>query len=96
MKDVLAIAGDMSDDELVELVASHHPTRVTVLIPGDTPAWALDESPAGHAVSDRLAALLAAMERVTGATVVGIAGSREQLRGWRFDCELGARPLLAA
>lgn len=96
MSDVLAIAGEMGDEELVELVASRHPTRVTVLVPSDSPTWAHDESPAGRRASDRLAALLAAIERVTGATVVGIAGSRAELLGWRFDVELGGRPLLAA
>ena len=39
----------------------------------------------------RIAGLLARIERRTGAIVVGIAGNREQLRGWRFDRVVGAR-----
>jgi len=45
---------------------------------------------------DRLARLLAAIERRTGAVVVGLAGDRSQLLGWRFDRELAARLPLAA
>jgi hypothetical protein len=41
------------------------------------------------ALRDRIANLLAAIERRTGAVVVGLAGSREQLRGWRFDRIVG-------
>ena len=46
--------------------------------------------------SDRLARLLAAIEQRTGAVVVGLAGSREQLRGWRFDRIVGAHGPIAA
>jgi hypothetical protein len=35
------------------------------------------------------ARLLTAIEQRTGAVVVGLAGSREQLRGWRFDRVVG-------
>jgi hypothetical protein len=41
-------------------------------------------------LSDRAAGRLAeAIERRTGAVVVGVASSREQLRGWRFDRVVG-------
>jgi hypothetical protein len=39
---------------------------------------------------DRLAKLLTAIEQRTGAVVVGLAGSREQLKGWRFDRIVGS------
>ena len=48
------------------------------------------------ALRDRLAALMALIERRTGATVVGVAGDREQLLGWRFDRELSSRLPVAA
>jgi hypothetical protein len=34
---------------------------------------------------------MAAIEGQTGATVLGLAGERSQLLGWRFDRELAAR-----
>jgi hypothetical protein len=40
--------------------------------------------------------LMAAIERLTGATVTGLAGSRDQLIGWRFDREIGGRAPIAA
>jgi hypothetical protein len=39
---------------------------------------------------------MAAIERLTGATVTGLAGSRDQLIGWRFDREIGGRTPIAA
>ncbi|MGH2859813.1 MAG: hypothetical protein ACRDMJ_20245 [Solirubrobacteraceae bacterium] len=92
MSDLLAVFGKTgSDSELVGEIARLHPTRVTVLIEDVDPDWAMDESPSGLRLRDRLAALLAAIERRTGATVTGLAGSRSQLRGWRFDREVGGR-----
>jgi hypothetical protein len=76
--DVLAIVGRPEEDpELLEQVAGAHPTRVTLLA---------DESVAGEA---RTARLIGAIEQRTGAAIVGLARSREQLRGWRFDCIVG-------
>jgi hypothetical protein len=69
---------------------------VTVLVEGTQGDWASDESRTGNALRDRLAALLAAIEQRTGAVVVGLAGSREQLRGWRFDRVVGGRTPLSA
>ena len=65
---------------------------MTVLIEDVDADWALDETPAGVQLRDRLAALMAAIERVTGAAVTGLAGSRDQLLGWRFDREVPAAP----
>ena len=64
---------------------SGRPTRVTVLVEDSHPDWATDESAEGRAIRDRLALLLSSIETRTGAVVVGLAGNREQLRGWRFD-----------
>jgi hypothetical protein len=89
MSDLLAIFGPSdSDSELISEIAWLHPTRVTVLIEDMDARWAFDESPTGMELRDRLAALMAAIERDTGATVTGLAGSRDQLVGWRFDREV--------
>jgi hypothetical protein len=97
MSDVLAIVGaDDADDELLQEIAHGHPDRVTVLVEDAASDWGSDESESGRAVRDRLAALLAAIERRTGAVVVGLAGSRDQLLGWRFDRVVGGRARLAA
>jgi len=86
MSDLLAIIGQpATDDYLIDEIARRHPDRVTVLLEDGKPNWGSDESPPGRALRDRLAALLAAIEQRTGAAVVGLAGSRDQLRGWRFD-----------
>jgi hypothetical protein len=90
MSDLLAIVGPpQSDDELIAEIARRHPARVTVLIEDGDHDWASDDTSRGRAVRDRIAALLAAIERRTGAVVVGLAGSREQLSGWRFDRIVG-------
>jgi len=86
MSDLLAIVGlEDADDELLEEIAQRRPDRVTVLVEDTNPDWASDESAAGRAVRDRLAALLGLIEKRTGAVVVGLAGDRNQLLGWRFD-----------
>jgi hypothetical protein len=96
MSDLLAIFGPSdSDSELISDIARLHPTRVTVLIEDVDADWALDETPAGIELRDRLAALMAAIERDTGATVTGLAGSRDQLIGWRFDREVTGRTPVA-
>src|SRR5579862_4044186 len=98
MSDILAIVDQTNTDEqLVEEIALRHPHRVTVLLEEGTGDAELDDdSPRGRALSDRLASLLAAIEQRTGAVVVGLAGSREQLRGWRFDRIVGGRGLAVA
>jgi len=79
MSDLLAIVDQTaSDEQLLDEIARRHPDRVTVLVEPGEP-------------DDRLAVLIAAIERRTGAIVVGLAGSREQLRGWRFDRVVGGR-----
>lgn len=88
MSDLLAITQIIApelDDELIESVTRHHPRRVTILIEGADPDWARDETESGQELRDRLAFLLAAVERSTGAAVVGVACDDEQLDGWRFD-----------
>src|ERR1700722_9527306 len=96
MSDILAIVeGTSSDEQLVEEIALRHPHRVTVLLEDGT-LDPPDDGPRGRALSDRLAKLLTAIEQRTGAVVVGLAGSREQLRGWRFDRIVGAQGLLPA
>jgi hypothetical protein len=88
MSDLLAItqrSASDQDDDLIEQVTRHRPSRVTILIEGADAEWAGDETETGHELRDRLAFLLAAIERTTGATVVGIACDDDQLAGWRFD-----------
>jgi hypothetical protein len=95
MTDVLAIVGSAeADDQLLEQLAGRRADRVTVLLEEQPADWASDESESGRALRDRLARLLHAIETRTGAIVVGLAGSREQLRGWRFDRTVGGRALV--
>ena len=92
MSDLLAIVGDEeSDEQLLAEIARRHPDRVTVLVEDGDADLGLDGSTAGGALRDRLATLLRAIEQRTGAVVVGLAGSRSQLRGWRFDRVVGGR-----
>jgi hypothetical protein len=86
MSDLLAIVDKTNtDEELVNEIARRHPDRVTVLVENDQFDWGSDDSVRGRALRDRIAQLLAAIEARTGAAVVGLAGSRDQLSGWRFD-----------
>lgn len=86
MSDLLLIVGPQdAESELVDEIARRRPDRVTVLVEQGEQDWACDDSGSGRAVRDRLARLLQAIESRTGAAVVGLAGSRDQLRGWRFD-----------
>jgi len=92
MSDMLAIIEDSSADErVVEEIARRHPDRVTVLLQDGTgePQLADTDTPRGRAQLARLSALQTAIER-TGAVVVGLVASREQLRGWRFDRVVGS------
>jgi hypothetical protein len=94
MSDLLAVFGPAeSDDELLDGIAAYHPDRVTVLVSDAGADLAGDES---GPTRDRVAELLAKIERRTGATVVGLAGDRSQLQGWRFDRELAPSLPLAA
>jgi hypothetical protein len=89
MSNLLAIFGPAdSDAELVAAIAVYRPDCVTVLIEDDDPNRLNEESDAGIALRDRLAGLMAEIEISSGAQVVGIAGDRSQLEGWRFDREL--------
>ena len=97
MSDILAIVDqNNADDQLVEEIAKRHPDKVTVLLQDGMADSSLDDSPRGRARRDRLAQLLAKIEQRTGAAVVGLAGSREQLRGWRFDRIVGSGGPIAA
>jgi hypothetical protein len=93
MTDVLAVIKPQDGPQqlLDELNVSRR-DRVTVLLAEPAPDWGRDESEAGAARRDRLASLLHAIEDRTGATVVGLAGDPDQLRGWRFDRVVQARP----
>ena len=94
MSDLLAVFGPAeSDEELLDGITAWHPDRVTVLVPDTGADLADDES---EPIRDRIAELLARIERLTGATVLGLAGDRSQLRGWRFDRELAPQLPLAA
>jgi len=97
MSDLLAIFGPAdSDSELLAGIAAYGPDRVTVLVEDGEADLATEDSRAGDALRDRLAELMSAIERRTGATVVGLAGDRSQLLGWRFDRELAPRVPVAA
>lgn len=86
MTDVLAVISAEEDERsLLDELGRRSADRVTVLLEDSVADWAADESAAGAARRDRLARLLHAIERRTGAAVVGTVGSSEQLRGWRFD-----------
>jgi hypothetical protein len=93
MNDVLLIVGPADPEaELLDELERRRPRRVTVLVRSAEEDWALDRS---GAVRDRLAAVLAEVERRTGAAVVGLAGDEHQLRGRRFDGVVEAAPLAA-
>jgi hypothetical protein len=90
MSDLLAIVGPAdADDVLLEEIERRHPDRVTILVEDGDNDWAVDDSRKGRALRDRMAMLLRAIEERTGAAVVGLAGSRDQLSGWRFDRVVG-------
>lgn len=97
MSELLATFGPQDDDAaLLSEISRLYPRRVTVLIEGVGAGWATDDSPAGVELRDRLAVLMASIERQTGATVTGLAGDRSQLLGWRFDHEVSSRLPIAA
>jgi hypothetical protein len=97
MSDLLAVFGASDEDaDLLKRIAAYHPTRVTVLAEGADADLLHEDSESGVQLRDRLACLMADIERQSGATVVGLAGGRGQLLGWRFDRELTARVPVAA
>jgi hypothetical protein len=97
MSDLLAIFGPAEGDtELLEAVAAYRPDRVTVLVEEGDAKLIEEDSPAAATLRGRLAELLAVVERRTGAAVVGVAGERSQLVGWRFDRELAPSLPIAA
>jgi hypothetical protein len=97
MSDLLAIFGPTdTDSELLTEIERMHPDRVTVLIEGADGDWATDDSYFGEALRERMAALMALIERRTGATVSALAGDRDQLSDRRFDREISSRIPVAA
>jgi hypothetical protein len=97
MSDLLAIFSDPeADAEVLAGISANRPNRVTVLMADENQELMADESSQGDALRDRMAVLMQTIERSTGATVIGVAGDRTQLDGWRFDRELGAPLPVAA
>lgn len=95
--DILLIAGpEGRDDELVAAAAAHRPRRVTVLIEARDPSWDWSERRVALARRDRLATLLTAVERATGATVVGLVGDPIELELGGFDAIVGGHSLRTA
>jgi hypothetical protein len=96
-EEILLIAGpEDRDDELVTAAAAHRPRCVTVLIEADDPSWGWSERRIASARRDRLATLLTAVERVTGASVVGLVGDPVELELGGFDAVVGGAGLRAA
>jgi hypothetical protein len=88
--DILAIVGEAErDGELLDELARRKPDRVTVLLEEREELGSTDECRSGRAKRERVAALVRAIEERTGAIVVGLVRSRDQLRGWRFDRIVG-------
>ncbi len=97
MSDLLAIFGPSDcDADVIAEIAHLHPDRVTVLIEDRQAELVGEDSEEGDVLRTRLAGLITAIERGTGATVVGLAGDRSQLRGWRFDRAVAPQLPLAA
>ena len=89
MTDLLAIFGPADTDaEVLAEIVAYHPDRVTLLLADSDTETVAEDSSDGDELRTRMAELMAAIEDDTGATVVGLAGARSQLRGWRFDREL--------
>jgi hypothetical protein len=97
MSDLLAIIepNDRNEDLLDEIVR-YRPDRVTVLVDGGEQGWGSEESETADATRARLAMILTAIELRTGASVIGLAGDRDQLEGWRFDRIVGGQVPVAA
>jgi hypothetical protein len=93
MTELLAIANAAEDDELlVEEVARRHPDTVTVLLneEDDGGRWGWADGPRERALRDRLALLLARVERATDASVLGVVGDVWMLTGRSYDGIVGA------
>lgn len=94
---ILLIAGpEGHDDELVAAAVTHRPQRVTVLLDGSAPNWGLSDDGKARGCRDRLAALLTAVERASGATVVGLVGNPAELDLRGFDAVVDGRRVRAA
>ena len=94
---LLIAGGEGRDAELVTAAAGHRPHRVTVLIEADPdPDWASSEQHVASGRRDRLATLLTAVERATGASVVGLVGDPLELDLSAFDAIVGGAELRTA
>ncbi len=94
---ILLIAGREGDDDALAAAAgAHRPRRVTVLIEAQDPTWGWSDQRDAAARRDRLARLLTAVERATGATVVGLVADATEIDSSRFDAVVGARVPAAA
>jgi len=88
--DILLIAGPEDHDaELVAAAIAAHPHRATVLLAPDAPTWTWNDFAAEHERSDRLAALIAQIERSTGALVIGLLGDPALVDTSNYDAVLG-------
>jgi hypothetical protein len=86
MSDILAIVEQADNDaQLVDEIARSHPDRVTVLVENGSDGFSDAEPVRDRALRERLMRLRATIEARTGAVITGLVGSRDQLRGWRFD-----------
>jgi hypothetical protein len=96
-QDLLIIAGPEAEDErLVSAAAAHRPRHVTVLIAASDPNWSWSELRAARARRDRLARLLTAVERATGAAVVGLVGDPADIDDGRYDAIVDGHGLRSA
>lgn len=97
-EDLLLIAGaEDRDAELVAAAAARRPSHVTVLIEArEDPTWGWSDTRAARARRNRLAKLLTAVERATGATVIGLVGDPARFASGRFDAVVGGHGLLSA
>ena len=91
MSNLLAIfdtdSGRFHDAFTLDAILDQQPDRVTVLVTGAGAALT-DDGPEADAVRDRLAWLLTAIERRTGATVSGLVGDPDGLAAG-FDAVVG-------
>lgn len=88
--DILLIAGPEDHDaDLVAAAIAAHPRRATVLLSPDAPTWTWNDVIAERERSDRLAGLIARIERSTGALVIGLLGDPAHVDTSGYDAVVG-------